>query len=70
MAGPRAQYTHWKQTVFYLDEVLMVNEGDVIEGTLRCKKNAKNPRDLDIEIDIKFEGEHQKVDRTQKYLLH
>lgn len=49
--GPADRYTHWKQTVFYLQNDLMVNEGDVIAGRLSCKPNGNNPRDLDISID-------------------
>jgi len=67
--SPQAQYTHWKQTVFYLNEVLMVEPGDVIEGVLKCKKNKKNKRDLDIEIDYSFKGRHQVIETTQRYCL-
>merc|ERR1719253_820196 len=31
--GPRARYTHWKQTVFYLQEPLAANKGETITGT-------------------------------------
>lgn len=56
--GPHARYTHWKQTVFYLDEVLMVTEGDEVRGILACRPNAKNPRDLDISVQYKFKGKY------------
>ncbi|KDQ27505.1 hypothetical protein PLEOSDRAFT_1089362 [Pleurotus ostreatus PC15] len=49
--GPHAQYTHWKQTVFYTPTTLTLNEGDTIKGTLKCAPNARNNRDLDITID-------------------
>jgi type I protein arginine methyltransferase len=29
--GPHAKYTHWKQTVFYLEDVICADEGEVIE---------------------------------------
>jgi len=48
--GPRAKYTHWKQTVFYLRPTLFLHKGDKITGTLTCTPNKRNPRDLDIEI--------------------
>jgi hypothetical protein len=38
--------THWKQTVFYLEDTLTVCTGEELSGTLSCKPNAKNPRDL------------------------
>jgi protein arginine N-methyltransferase 1 len=54
--GPRARYTHWKQTVFYFRDVLSIRQNETIQGTLACKPNAKNPRDLDITIDYEFSG--------------
>lgn len=54
--GPHAQYTHWKQTVMYLDDVLTINEGETITGTISCRPNAKNPRDLDIGVKYEFKG--------------
>lgn len=55
--GPHAKYTHWKQTVFYLRDVLTVEEGEVVHGCLENKPNDKNKRDLDITISYKFETE-------------
>lgn len=54
--GPHAKYTHWKQTVFYLRDVLTMEEGEVITGTLENKPNDKNKRDLDITISYKFDA--------------
>lgn len=53
--GPHAKYTHWKQTVFYLRDVLTVEEEEVVSGVLENKPNDKNKRDLDITISYKFE---------------
>ncbi|KAF8971201.1 putative arginine methyltransferase [Flammula alnicola] len=55
--GPHAQYTHWKQTVFYTPTTMTVHQGDKIEGRLACAPNARNNRDLDITINYKVEGE-------------
>jgi len=52
--GPHTKYTHWKQTVFYLREVLTVEEGEFIQGYLSNKPNDKNRRDLDIKIDYEL----------------
>ena len=38
-------------------------------GTIETKRNAKNPRDLDIELAVKFNGRHSKCDTTQEYRL-
>ena len=67
--GPHARPTHWKQTVFYLDDMLTVNEGETVRGVLRCKPNGKNPRDLDIELEYHFEGAHCEAHRTQHYRM-
>lgn len=56
--GPKSRYTHWKQTVFYLTDVLSIRQGETITGNLACKPNAKNPRDLDITIDYDFRGQN------------
>ncbi|KAI1143475.1 protein arginine N-methyltransferase 1 [Hypoxylon sp. FL0543] len=53
--GPHTKYTHWKQTVFYLNQVLTVQQGEEVEFKLEVKPNEKNRRDLDIKIDYLFD---------------
>lgn len=53
-----APYTHWKQTVFYLEDDLTCNKGDVIEGRIKAAPNAKNPRDMDIWLTVQCANEH------------
>lgn len=48
--GPMSPYTHWKQTVMYMDQVLDVKKNDVIKGQIASRPNSKNPREVDIEI--------------------
>jgi len=67
--GPAAQYTHWKQTVFYLKDVLSIKKGEEIRGEFTMKPNAKNHRDMDISIEFKFQGEYQTVAGKQDYFL-
>uniref|UniRef100_A0A6B2L9Q5 type I protein arginine methyltransferase n=1 Tax=Arcella intermedia TaxID=1963864 RepID=A0A6B2L9Q5_9EUKA len=67
--APSAPYTHWKQTVFYVHDILRVTPGEVINGVLTCSPNAKNPRDLDIQIEMHYDGKEQKVHKKQEYLL-
>ena len=55
--GPHTKYTHWKQTVFYLQDVLTVEEGEEIRGRLTNKPNDKNKRDLDIKLSYRLETE-------------
>ncbi|MBN3317406.1 ANM8 methyltransferase, partial [Atractosteus spatula] len=40
--APDAPYTHWKQTVFYLEDYLTVRRGEEIYGTIAMKPNEKN----------------------------
>eukprot|EP00293_Proteomonas_sulcata_P012296 CAMPEP_0184294404 /NCGR_PEP_ID=MMETSP1049-20130417/5612_1 /TAXON_ID=77928 /ORGANISM="Proteomonas sulcata, Strain CCMP704" /LENGTH=115 /DNA_ID=CAMNT_0026602683 /DNA_START=66 /DNA_END=413 /DNA_ORIENTATION=- len=54
--GPKAPYTHWRQTVFYLHNQLTVNKDEIVEGTITCKPNPGNHRDLDFDISYKFDG--------------
>lgn len=67
--GPESNYTHWKQTVFYLPDVVMGCKGEILKGTLRTKKNAKNKRDLDITIDYEFEGKRFSTKNSAFYRL-
>ena len=53
--GPQSKYTHWKQTVFYLREVLTVEENETVTGYLKSKPNEKRKRDLDITISYRLE---------------
>lgn len=57
--GPHAKYTHWKQTVFYIREVLTIEENESVTGFLENKPNEKNKRDLDIKISYTFETEDE-----------
>jgi len=53
--GPHAKYTHWKQTVFYLRDVLTIEEEEKVSGWLESRPNDKNRRDIDISLSYKFE---------------
>lgn len=53
--GPHTKYTHWKQTVFYLKDVLTAQQGEKIECSLHNRPNEKNRRDLDIKIEYRLE---------------
>lgn len=68
--GPDAHYTHWKQTVFYLEESLTIKKGEEIQGTFKMTPNARNNRDLDFEVGIKFHGELCDVEETNQYTMH
>jgi protein arginine N-methyltransferase 3 len=50
--GPGETPTHWKQTVFFLREPVLVKRGDVLSGTISCRKNEQSCRTLDICLNI------------------
>lgn len=67
--SPFSNYTHWKQTVFYLPEKEYICQNEEISGAIECKPNKKNNRDLDITLNVKFHGRHSKFDGTMEYCL-
>lgn len=40
--GPYARYTHWKQTVFYLEDYLTVKANEEVSGKFVCNPNQSN----------------------------
>lgn len=43
LSAPEAPYTHWKQTVFYFDQLdLTVKKGEEIQGSVNVKPNKSN----------------------------
>lgn len=69
VTGPHKKPTHWKQTVLYLDRALPMEQGEVLEGTLACRPNRNNPRDLDIAIEYEFKGRHSEAKNLLRYRL-
>ncbi|KAL6437939.1 hypothetical protein ACFW04_004325 [Cataglyphis niger] len=51
--GPHSTPTHWKQTVFSLSEPISITEGEVLTGTLICRRHCKDIRGLIVTIHIK-----------------
>mmetsp|Transcript_12149 Transcript_12149/g.50385 ORF Transcript_12149/g.50385 Transcript_12149/m.50385 type:complete len:355 (-) Transcript_12149:410-1474(-) len=67
--APQSKSTHWKQTVFYLDESIYMEAGEELSGVLALRPSKKNPRDLDIAIQYSFEGKHSAAGNTLRYRL-
>lgn len=67
--APFARYTHWKQTIFYLPNDLTICEGECVDGEITCRPNARNPRDLDISIQVHLEGERSQINDLLDYRL-
>jgi protein arginine N-methyltransferase 1 len=60
--APFARYTHWKQTIFYLQDDLTICAGETVNGEISCKPNKRNRRDLDIGLSLNFKGRYSNMD--------
>lgn len=67
--SPDSPYTHWKQTVFYLDDYITAKKGEDIYGTFSMQPNEKNNRDLDFGIKVKFQGELSQISESNTYRM-
>lgn len=67
--GPHSRYTHWKSTVFYIPDSLMLSAGQEIKGSLSVAPNTKNHRDLDIGISWEVEGQDEAGKGEMKYKM-
>ncbi|BFF91681.1 protein arginine N-methyltransferase 1-B [Drosophila madeirensis] len=67
--SPDSTYTHWKQTVFYLDDHMTAKKNEEITGTFQMKPNDRNNRDLDFVIDINFKGELSEIQESNTYRM-
>uniref|UniRef100_A0A8C7CLM6 type I protein arginine methyltransferase n=1 Tax=Oncorhynchus kisutch TaxID=8019 RepID=A0A8C7CLM6_ONCKI len=50
--GPQVTKTHWKQTVFLLENPIPVQAGEELHGRITVRKNKKDPRSLFITFDL------------------
>lgn len=53
------------ETVFYLGDMVTLQQGESIEGTMSVAPNARNPRDLDIVVDYKSDGATSTAERRE-----
>jgi len=67
--SPYDKYTHWKQTVFYLEDVLSASKGEIISGTVKCTRNRGNPREYEILARFDFDGAYSTLHATHQYHL-
>lgn len=69
--GPHAEYTHWKQTVLYIKDVIQINKDETIKGHITCAPTKKNPRDLDVTVSYEFKpgDESRSRENKQEYVM-
>jgi len=63
--GPQFKATHWRQTLFLFDDAIAAKKGDVITGTIECKKNPKNERGLLVTAKWTAHG----IENTQVFVV-
>lgn len=68
--APEQHYTHWKQTVFYMEESITVKRNEQICGSFSVTPNERNNRDLDFKIRVKFHGELCDLEEENNYHMH
>nr|XP_056707903.1 protein arginine N-methyltransferase 3 [Euleptes europaea] len=51
--SPCSAGTHWKQTLFYLENPIHVEKGEELKGKITLCKNRKDPRSLIITLSVK-----------------
>ena len=67
--APDCHYTHWKQTVFYLEDCLTVKKSEPLTGHFTMNANPNNKRDLNFTVSVEFSGELMKCSLQQNYRM-
>jgi len=66
---PYNKSTHWKQTIFYTENDVYVDKGEILKGSIAVRKSHTNFRELDIKMSYHFNGRNGKRDWVQQYKL-
>ncbi|XP_014260190.1 protein arginine N-methyltransferase 1 [Cimex lectularius] len=67
--SPESPYTHWKQTVFYLEKYITAKRDEIVNGTFTLRPNPRNSRDLDFKIAVNFDGEYDSLHEVNSYRM-
>ena len=65
--GPLDEPTHWKQTVFYIEDDVEVQKGDKLWGNIAVIKDKKNFRFINVKISYHFDDNGKVV--VQQYKI-
>ena len=52
--SPFKPYTHWKNTIFYLDQPILVKQGEKLQGSVAVRQSKENYRELDVKFSYHF----------------
>jgi len=67
--GPHCKRTHWKQTLFYLTNDLVVSQGTMIDVAMSVRKNLLNKRGLEISIEVNYKGSRGNTNQKRVYAM-
>lgn len=67
--GPYGKSTHWKQVIFYTQNDLKVERGDVLKGSIAVRKSEFNFRELDIKFSLRIHNKYETKDWNQLFKL-
>jgi len=67
--SPEGPYTHWKQTVFYLNDYATLKKHEMVYGRFELKQNPRNNRDLDFTVQLDFDGELSQLHEKNTYRM-
>jgi protein arginine N-methyltransferase 1 len=56
--SPRGKATHWKQTIFYIEDYVQVNQSDTLTGSIAVRPNETHHRELDVKISYHIKGKY------------
>ena len=65
--SPMKGYTHWKQSVFYLEEPIQVEKGDTLYGSIATRQDKVNFRELNVKISYHLQEKDVNVHTFQQY---
>lgn len=63
--SPFKPYTHWKNTIFYLDKPQIVAAGDTLSGSVAVRQSKENFRELDVKYSFNFHTKNGPAIPTQ-----
>lgn len=66
--APESPYTHWNQTIFFLDKYLNVKKNEEVFGSFAMSPNEHNNREMNITIQLK--SNKNVVIETNKYRMY
>lgn len=64
-----APYTHWKQTLFYIKDNILVKKGEEVKGKFSLRQNKQNKRHLDFAVELEYLGHYQHFHEKQYFLM-